>query len=76
MNYIWFHLLFQLGFIAANYFNSSMDECITGVPNFDDKILVLNTLNGKIKGSCYRIEINDTTSNTKLVDHIISWKSL
>ena len=75
MSYFWFYLWLQLGFSAINYLNSSMEQCITNVPYFDERYLVLDTLNGKIKGSCEMIKINDTT-NSQVVDYVISWKSL
>ena len=70
-----FFLLFQFGVLALNFFDGLMGQCNYAVPYFKDEYLVLDTLNGQIKGSCEPILINDTTTKSQIVDFIISWKS-
>ena len=61
-------------FLSLNFFIITFQQCINGVPDFKDDLLILETLNGKVKGSCDQIEIKDP-DNLNMNDYVISWKS-
>ena len=48
-------------------------ECNLDLANFKDDPMILSTLNGKIKGSCERITVNDPDI-ANLTGNVISWK--
>ena len=66
--------LLKVVFLSFNYIIGTFEQCNTDVPFYNENFLVLETLNGKVRGSCNRIEINDP-NNPNMTDYIISWKS-
>ena len=69
-----FNWLLQLALYARICITISQVQCYSEVPYYTDESLILETVNGKIIGSCEKIEINDP-SNPNMIDYIISWKS-
>lgn len=67
-------LILQINFIFINFFLIAFaQQCNLDLTNFNDDPLILSTLNGKIKGSCERITVNDPDISN-LTGNVISWK--
>ena len=60
--------------LIAIYIIGTLTQCEKDVLFFKNESLILDSLNGKIKGACNKIEFNDL-SNSNSSDYIISWKS-
>ena len=75
-----FNIIILFTFLSCFYVTWTFKQkcnkkCKENVPFYKDHFLILNTLNGKIRGSCKKVEINDP-SNPNLSDYIISWKGI
>ena len=80
MKQLQLNILVQLYFLFCYFLDGTLQkkcnkQCTKNVPFYKDDSLILKTLNGKIRGSCNKVEINDP-SNPNLSNYIISWKSI